>query len=303
MDAAAQEIYESRSLKILCIGNSFSLDSMWILEYIAEAEGMGDMTLGILYHSGCSLSMHETYLLGDLSEYNYYKNTGSGWTNSGGNTSSTMLNGIRDEDWDIVVMQQASSASGRKDTYNDDIQVIMDYVLENDKNPATVPQFAWNMTWAYPVEDDGIGEVTTNTTASFKNYYNNDQMTMYNAIADAVANIIAQNPNFKYIMPVGTAIQNARSSYLGDPDLNRDYSHLSDFGRTIAAYTWYCILTGNRLDEIAIDYVPGSLRKNSSDKGTNLELTDDLKAIMIECINNALSAPYTMTQSQYTTKP
>ena len=303
LSAAAQELYEKRTLKILCIGNSFSLDSMWILEHIAEAEGMTDLTLGILYHSGCSLAMHESYLLENQMEYNYYKNVGNGWTNSGGNGTATMLRGIQDEDWDIIVMQQASSASGRPTTYNDDIQVIMDYVLENDKNPKTTPQFAWNMTWAYPVEDDGIGEVTINTTTSFQNYYNNDQMTMYNAIADAVLSKITPNPKFEYIMPVGTAIQNARSSYLGDPDLNRDYSHLSDLGRTIAAYTWYCILTNTTLDDVSIDFVPGTLRYASADKRTDLVLTDELKAIIIESVNNALSTSYSMTQSNYTVKP
>ena len=104
-------------------------------------------------------------------------------------------------------------------------------------------------------------------------------------------------------MPVGTAIQNARSSYLGDPDLNRDYSHLSDLGRTIAAYTWYCILTNTTLDDVSIDFVPGTLRYASADKRTDLVLTDELKAIIIESVNNALSTSYSMTQSNYTVKP
>ena len=303
LEAAAQELYEKRALKILCIGNSFSLDSMWILEEIATAEGTDNTTLGILYHSGCSLAMHETYLLDNKKEYNYYKNENGAWPDSGGNGTATMLQGIADEDWDIVVLQQASSSSGRPATYNDDIQVIMDYVLENDKNPETVPQFAWNMTWAYPVEDDGIGEVTTNTTTAFDNYYGSDQMTMYNAICNAVESKIVPNSKFDYLMPVGTAIQNARSSYLGDPDLNRDYSHLSDLGRVIAGYTWYSILTGKQIDEVKVDAIPGALRYYKADRDAgDLVLTDDLKAIIVESVQNALKTPFAVTQSQYTTE-
>ena len=202
------------------------------------------------------------------------------------------------------MLQQSSSSSGRPGTYNGDIQVIMDYVLENDKNPATVPQFAWNMTWAYPVEDDGVGEVTTNTTDSFKNYYNNDQMTMYEAITEAVRTKIVTNPDFEYLMPVGTAVQNARSSYLGDPDVNRDYSHLSDLGRVIAGYTWYSVLTGKQIDKINLDAVPADLRYFKADKNAgDLVLTDALKAIILESVQNAVEKRFAVTQSQHTEKP
>ncbi|MBR5502582.1 MAG: DUF4886 domain-containing protein, partial [Oscillospiraceae bacterium] len=157
-----------------------------------------NVVLGIAYNGGCSLSEHMDYITDDSASYTYYKNTNNGgWKTKSAQKLSFM---IADEDWDIVVMQQASSASGRPATYNDDIQIIMDYVLANDKNPETVPEFAWNMTWAYPVEDDaeGKGEVTINTTDAFKNYYNNDQMTMYKAIVDAVKSKILFNSYFEY---------------------------------------------------------------------------------------------------------
>lgn len=303
LDAAAQEIYEKRELKILCIGNSFSRDSMWILEKIAKAEGTEHITLGILYYSGCPLSKHAEFLTSGEAAYSYDKNANGSWVVSG-NGTATFLDGVTDEDWDIVVMQQSSSSSGRTATYNEDIQTIIDCVLENDKNPATKPQFAWNMTWAYPVEDvDTDDIVTVNTTSAFSNYYNNDQMTMYNCIVEAVEKKIVPNPVFEFIMPVGTAIQNARSSYLGDPDLNRDYSHLSDLGRVIAGYTWYSILTGKEITEISLNEVPKGLRALSVDKSSALELTDELKAIILESVQNAVKKPFAVTQSQYTEKP
>lgn len=47
----------------------------------------------------------------------------------------------------------------------------------------------------------------------FKNY-DNDQMTMYCAIVNAV-NEAASDQNISIIIPAGTAIQNGRTSFIG----------------------------------------------------------------------------------------
>ena len=58
---------------------------------------------------------------------------------------------------------------------------------------------------------------------------------MYNAIIETTQSFILPNSQFSMIVPVGTAIQNARTSYLGD-NLNRDGTHLDyGIGRYIAA--------------------------------------------------------------------
>ena len=62
-------------------------------------------------------------------------------------------------------------------------------------------------------------------------------MKMYKAIVDAV-NQEAPKAGIMKIVPSGTAIQNARTSHLGD-DLTRDGYHLSrPLGRYIASCTW-----------------------------------------------------------------
>lgn len=296
-------VVQDRPLKILTIGNSFSLDSTRYLREIALAEGTEDMTLGVLYYSGCSLSKHVDFLTANTAAYNYYYTDSTGaWKNSGGNGTATMLQGIQDQDWDIIVMQQASSSSGRADTYNEDMQTIIDYVKANCSNPDAI--FAWNMTWAYPVEDIDTDDITTvNTTAAFQTYYNSDQMTMYNAICNAVKTKIATNSTFEYIFPVGTAVQNARSSWLGDPDLNRDYSHLSDYGRFMAAYVWYYVLTGKDVDTISLDKISKELRQASANRDEDIILTEQDKAVILESVKNAIENPYQLTQSQYTVAP
>ena len=79
----------------------------------------------------------------------------------------------------------------------------------------------------------------------------------------------------------------------------RDYIHTTDLGRLIAAYTWYCTLTGRQVTELQLDVIPGFLRHNAADQKTDLALTETQKAIVLESVQNALANPYQVTQSQY----
>jgi hypothetical protein len=156
----------------------------------------------------------------------------------------TMKYGIQDEDWDIIFIQQGAEQAGRIETYGDYLDSVLAYVNTKKQNPNA--QFVWNMTWAY----------ANDYSSMQKNGYSN-QISMYNLIANAVETKIATNMNFVAISPAGTAVQNARTSILGDT-LNRDGTHLTyDVGRYIAAMSMFCSLTGYAVDDIT--YVPGGL--------------------------------------------
>ena len=67
---------------------------------------------------------------------------------------------------------------------------------------------------------------------------------MYNMICDAATQMFRDCESVAGIIPSGTAIQNARTSYLGD-SFNRDGYHLEvNYGRFTAACTWIEALTG-----------------------------------------------------------
>ena len=81
---------------------------------------------------------------------------------------------------------------------------------------------------------------------------------------------------------IKAAIQNARTSYLGDT-LTRDGFHLTiPYGRYIAALTWGKVLTGKSVEGIA--YAPEGV-------------DEALKAIAIESVENAVKSPFEVTQS------
>lgn len=313
---AAANKEEDETLKILVLGNSHGVDSSTMLAKIYMAEKPEqDVLVGRIYHSGCKLNQHVDFLTNDAGQYIYYKTNANGaWDrikpldNSAEQPNGDVLNGatmyeaLTDEKWDVIIMQTGSNNAGLADTYNGDIQTIQTYVKQI---LGYTPKFYWHMSWAHPVEDDPNDNFTTvNTSSQFRDYYNNDQMTMYNAIVNAVKTKILPDKSFSGIMPTGTAIQNANSSYLRDADLYRDYTHASDLGRLIAGYTWYCAIEGVRLDSIKLTNIPQSVLKSYITAGGtgNMVLTEKEAAIVAESVKNALNNPFAVTQSVYTTK-
>ena len=256
-------------LKILTIGNSFSSDCMQFVYDIAEAAGVEKIKLGNLYISGCSLNKHLTNLKADSADYTYYTNDDGAWTSE---NNFKLTDAIKEENWDFISFQQSSSRSGIAKYYTD-IENIVPLVEALCTNPKV--EFIWHMTWAYQQD-------TTNSSFSS---YNNDQMTMYNMIIGAVQQHIVPCKKITRIVPNGTAIQNARTSYVGD-ELTRDGYHLSkQEGRLIAGIAMVATTIG-------IDY-------------DNIDLTgiyDDEKFVKmaLESVKNALDKPFEVTKSQYT---
>ena len=251
-----------RSIKILAIGNSFSVDAMKNHLYdVLKSADYDQVILGNLYIGGCSLDTHWNNLNGNLSAYQYQKNDDNGeWVYTEG---ATALSALQDETWDIITVQQASPDSGRGNTYGN-LQNIVNWVNANKTNSNA--KIYWHMTWAYQQNSDHEG---------FANY-GNDQMTMYNAIVDAVQSKVLTVNGINGIIPSGTAIQNLRTSGLGDT-LTADGYHLKDtYGDYTAALTWFRALTGESLD--LVTYWPNTVV--------------DYKADIMQAAARAVYAPY-----------
>lgn len=274
----ARRLYRKtgKSLKVLSLGNSFSLDSMEYLYGMLDEYGYTDVTLGILYIGGCSLEKHYNNLTGNVAEYKYYKSTSGKWVIT---KESIGIDGIKDEEWDIFVLQQASGSSGLADTYEPYITDIIKYVKENCPNKDV--EFAWNITWAHQHDSK---------QSSFANNYGGDQMVMFNGIIDAFNKNVAPHEEFKYIFPVGITVQNARTSYFGDT-ITRDGYHMNyNIGRYMAALTWFGVLTDTPVDDFT--YLP---------KGR--PITESEREVAKESVINALANPLTITQSLLTEAP
>ena len=275
--SVAQEVVhrwdEDGALKILTIGNSFSDDAMEYAWKIADSLGVAEVYLGNLYIGGCTLDTHATNALNDAAAYEYRVNANGTWSTT---PNYKMGDAIAAQDWDFVSLQQASGSSGQERTFGR-LQELADYVK------ATLPDSAhaklvWHMTWAYQ-GNSSHGEFAK---------YDRDQFTMYQKIVETVESKVLPKRDFAQVIPSGTAVQNARTSYVGDT-LTRDGYHLTlDLGRYIAGLTLVHQLTGLPIDNIS--FAPAGVGYAE-------------KMLAIESAKNAVKTPFAVTPSLYLEPP
>lgn len=223
------------TLRILAVGNSFSDDGTEYIPGLLEAAGIRNVIIARLYIGGCSLERHcEEYSKG-LGNYAYYKSTRNCWELVSKN--ATLTDGLRDEPWDIITIQEVSGHSGTYETYAKWARQLVDIIRKESAN--THATIAWHETWAY----------ASNSSHGMFKLYGQDQMTMYNAIRDCVRRA-SQEFNIPVVIPSGDAVQIARGTRLNNQkdvpqtskvyQLTRDGYHLTrQFGRYIAACTWF----------------------------------------------------------------
>ena len=252
-----------RSISILAVGNSFSVDAMRHHLYpMLQSAGYQNIRLGILYIGGASIDTHYDNLRLDRGKYQYQENVNGTWTYTENYKASTAF---ALTDWDIVTVQQVSNDSGRGPSY-ENLPALME-LLKPQIGDAKI---YWHMTWAYQQDS---------THSGFANY-NKDQMRMYRGIVSATKNKIVNNTDFVGIIPSGTSIQNLRTSGLGDT-LTADGYHLSDtYGDYTAALTWFSMFSGR--PATSMSYRPATI--------------SDYFDEIAESVDNALKTPFAVTK-------
>lgn len=219
---ATAKVRQDTTIKILAIGNSFSQDAVeQYLWNLADADN-SNVIIGNLYYGGCSLEQHWDFLVNNKSSYSYRKIVDGAKVDT---PQFSLPEALADEDWDYVSFQQASHFSGMPLTYAPYLDNLIAYVRQHVKKSA---KFIFHSTWAYAGNSKHKG---------FANY-SGSQEVMYDEII-ATTQLVMDAYNFDILIPSGTAIQNARTSTLGDT-MNRDGFHLNlTYGRYTAACTWY----------------------------------------------------------------
>ena len=249
-------------LSVLTLGNSFSVDAMEYAYEIVTDLGVENVRIGNLYKPGCSVEQHVQYLQDEWSAYTYYLCQEGKWTNR---NNSKSVDALRSYEWDYIVLQHNPDVSGLANKY-EELPTLIDLV----KSYCPSSTIVWNMTWAYQ----------SDSTQTAFNAYNKDQMTMYNKIIDATKEKVYKNEDIEMIIPSGTAIQNARTSSLGDT-LTRDGYHMSlDKGRYIAGVVFMAQISGK--DPSKLTYKPDGV--------------DDLtRQIAIQSVKKAIARPFVVS--------
>ena len=249
-----------RPLRILAIGNSFSDDAVEeTLWNLFQTVGI-PVIIGNMSAPGSYLSHHWNRSQSGECTYRYYKQSRR---RTVVRKEVSLLQGVTDEPWDFISLQQASDLSGMYDTYFPYLPDLMTWIGERSE-----AEIVFHQTWAYPANS---------TQEAFANY-GNDQQAMYEAIMDAVKRAV-EECDIRIVIPVGTAVQNART-ILGDR-LNRDGLHLElTYGRFLAACVWFEVFSGQ--DVRMNPYRPSSV-------------TEDIAKICREAAHQACLQPYEVT--------
>ena len=220
-------------LRVLGIGNSFTDDAMEYLPDLLASAGINNVVLGKLSLGGSSLEKHFDLYEADSAAYSYLKSEAgvNRWMSANGKRSLKFA--VADEPWDVIIIQQVSSDAGLYNTYQPFLNDLIDIIKVNCPNAGVA--LGWQMTWAYGSASNHGG---------FANY-GGDQMTMYNAIVNAVKEMVVRT-GIDIVIPSGTAIQNLRGTSINNApaDLTRDGFHIDlGAGRYTLACTWFqCII-------------------------------------------------------------
>lgn len=265
---ACVQVHAKDIVKILAIGNSFSEDAIeQNLHELAEAEGIKTVVAN-LYIPGCSLERHMECVRENLKAYRYRKIGEDGKMTQTDNKQ--VGEALAEEDWDYVSVQQASHFSGVYYTYQPYLNELIAYVRQH-VSPKT--KIIFHQTWAYAQNSNHDG---------FKKYGNN-QATMFSSILGATKQALKES-KIDILVPAGTAIQNARTSSLGD-HLNRDGYHLElCYGRYTAACTWYETIFGKSV--VGNTFAPGGI-------------TATQKRIAQQAAHAAVKQPFRVTTIKY----
>lgn len=257
-----------KSLKLLSIGNSFSRNTMENLYHIALDQGFTDIELGYFYYPGASITRHwkmatnaeslknAENAVTELTNYHYFRWENNGWydysmsekeaqawitdsENAAVKPSDIFEYGIKDKAWDIIDLQLSSiEADGGVFDKLDELLGIVDGLKNTDT------KYGCLQTWAFS-EDSKHGQYLIQ--------YKDKGLTPIDQYNDIItnSNIILRDYNGKitYFVPSGTAVQNMRTTYVGD-NLSDDGYHMNMLGSYISSMTLLRELTGATLGDV-----------------------------------------------------
>ena len=310
--AAAAQKEEKGTLKVLSLGHSHGLDGTGLLYEVLDAELEEDIVVGALYYSGCSMASHAKFLTNNSPEYDYYKKDKNyldgKWTIT---KETTGLYALQDEQWDVIVIQDANFHAGREEVYKvSDYMTVLNYLYNNQEHK---PRILFHMTWTNPDDYDtyisagsGLSHPNQSWYRPFMEQYYSDENGVYqreiliDKILSNTEKYLEDCTDFlgeKYIesvIPAATAVEYAQY-VCGRPDaeIYRDWTHMNDYGRLIVAYTWYAkIMQLDRVDSIKVTEVPKGAHHSNSKFPADLKFDDQMRADALASVNFALANPY-----------
>ena len=222
--AAEAPAERNEPLKVLMIGNSFSICNLKEMPPIAKSMGL-KLDLASLYIGGCSFKRHWSNVVASTNAA--FKPYHFGRVVDGEKDDSVAAANIPDaltmEKWDVVTVQQASHDSWSPATF----QPEGDQLVAKIRELAPQAKIVVQETWSYPPWDRRLGK------------YDFDQVEMYARLKAAYA-AFAKKHGLE-VIPVGTAAEfvDDRNQLFTRPDF-----HFNGQGAYLQGLVWTAKLFG-----------------------------------------------------------
>ncbi|MCR4561844.1 MAG: DUF4886 domain-containing protein [Bacilli bacterium] len=238
------QVSERNSANILFIGNA-SIESITshMHEFINYADEEKDFRIYRLEGDYSSINQHYSHYLLNDEDYDLYEydNESSSWLIEEDISLQSALTyeGI---EWDFVLLQENNIEASLKDNHYQ-ASKLMDVISGHlEKNEKKIPAYALSMPWAYQDAVD-LGY-------DYYEFFANDQSEMYEAIASESGSLAEV---FDLVLPLGTAVQNARLTALeDDKDLTIDGMMLNErIGCPLSSILLGALFSGSPVEEFS----------------------------------------------------
>ena len=209
-------------MKILCIGNSFSVDATTYLARAAKKCGV-DLTTVNLYIGGCPLRTHYINALEDRAAYEL------GFNGAQTGFFVSIKQALITRDFDYVTLQQASHFSFDPETYEPYTTFLCDYI----KKYCPKAKILVHQTWGY-----------RNESARLAHFGFENHAKMYDLVQPCY-DMMYDITEASGLLPSGKAMSLLDSYGFSGAQTHRDDIHVSfGLGRYTLALTWLEYLTG-----------------------------------------------------------
>ncbi|MBQ3251618.1 MAG: DUF4886 domain-containing protein [Oscillospiraceae bacterium] len=275
---------EANALRIMILGSSRSVNTFHLLyEVFKDQMPDREITLGIMYYSGCSMSMHTNFIKKNQPVYAYYRNNKGYWEIT---RNTNMEYGLRDQAWDVILLQ--AGTGDLSDNMNEPCRKFLtEYVDSVVTHPHT---FWWHTTW-FNSTDPALYQ-NANTTLKPESI---DQVKQLTDQIDAAKKYVLEDPMFEGRICSGTPMMYAlKELKIPETALYRDHTHLCDYGSLLVGYSWYVQFTGKPVTQINLDVIPQNLRIEQHQYLGDLQITDQMKQEMIQTAQYTLENPWTI---------
>ena len=273
---------EAKALRIMILGSSRSVNTFHLLyEVFKDQMPDQEITLGVMYYSGCSISMHAEFIKNNQRVYDYYRNTNGYWEII---NKSSMARGLQDQAWDVILLQ-----AGTGDAANNMNETCRKFITEYVDSVVTHPHtFWWHTTWFNSTDPTLYAAGTTPKTEA-------QQYLQLNQAIDAAKKYVLDDPMFEGRICSGTPLMYAlKELKIPEVELYRDHTHLSDYGSLLVGYSWYTQFTGNEVTQINLDVIPESLRIAQHKHLGDLQITEEMKQAIIQTAQYTHDNPWTV---------